>query len=50
MKEINVSKCFTIEEMVEIVTNLSDVDTALDIINEGKNKLIIRYEIKNSEI
>lgn len=26
----------TVDEMVKVVSNLSDVDTALDIINKGK--------------
>ena len=29
-------KCMTIDEMVKIVSNLSDIDTSLDIINKGK--------------
>jgi hypothetical protein len=34
-------KCYTLNEMVEIITNLSDIDTALDIINKNELNQIV---------
>jgi len=45
-----ISKCLTTKEMFEIVSNLSDIDTALDIINLTKTKNIINIEIKNDKL
>jgi hypothetical protein len=50
MEEVKVSKCFTTAEMVELVSNLSSVDTALDIINECKDKLIVKLEIVDDKL
>ena len=36
MEKLEMLKCMTVDEMVKAVSNLSDVDTALDIINKGK--------------
>jgi hypothetical protein len=36
MKTLEMLKCMTVDEMVKVVSNLSDVDMALDIINKGK--------------
>jgi len=36
MEKIEMMKCMTLNEMVKVVSNLSDVDTALDIINKAK--------------
>jgi hypothetical protein len=38
MEKIEMMKCMTLHEMVKVIINLSDVDTALDIINKGKRK------------
>jgi hypothetical protein len=38
MEDVKISKCMTTAEMIEIVSKLSPVDTALVIINECKNK------------
>lgn len=37
-------KCMTVDEMVKVVSNLSDVDTALDVINKGKRNEKIELE------
>lgn len=37
-------KCMTVDEMVKVVSNLSDVDVALDIINKGKRNEKIELE------
>ena len=50
MGEVKVSKCMTTAEMVEIVSNLSSVDTALDIINECKNKSVVKLEIVDDKL
>jgi hypothetical protein len=50
MKEVNVSKCMTTNEMVDIVSKLSSIDTALDIINDCKNKSVIKVEIVNDNL
>jgi len=50
VKEVNVSKCMTTNEMVDIVSKLSSIDTALDIINDCKNKSVIKVEIVNDNL
>ncbi len=36
MEKLEMLKCMTVDEMVKVVSNLSDVDTTLDIINKAK--------------
>lgn len=44
MEKLEMLKCMTVDEMVKMVSNLSDVDTALDIINKGKRDEKIKLE------
>jgi hypothetical protein len=44
MEKLETLKCMTVDEMVKVVSNLSDVDTALDIINKGKRDEMIKLE------
>ena len=44
MEKLEMLKCMTVDEMVKVVSNLSDVDTALDIINKGKRNEKIELE------
>jgi len=44
------SKCMTTAEMVEAVSKLSSVDTALDIINECKDKSLVKIEIVDDNL
>ncbi len=50
MEEVKVSKCMTTFEMVEVVSKLSSVDTALDIINECKDKSVVKLEIVDDNL
>lgn len=38
MEKIETMKCMTLEEVVKVIINLSDIDTSLDIINKSKRK------------
>jgi hypothetical protein len=44
MEKLEMLKCMTVDEMVKVVSNLSDVDTALDVINKGKHDEKIELE------
>ena len=50
MEEVKVSKCMTTAEMVKVVSNFSSVDTALDLINEFKDKSVVKVEILNDKL
>jgi hypothetical protein len=39
MKNIEILKCMTLDEMVKIVSDLSDMNAALDIINNEKHNI-----------
>jgi hypothetical protein len=44
MEKLKMLKCMTVDEMVKVVSNLSDVDTALDIINKGTHNEKVELE------
>ena len=46
----NISKCFNTTQMIEIVSKLSSIDTGLDIINECKNKSIIKLKFNGNQL
>lgn len=50
MREVKISKCMTTAEMVEVVSNLSSIDMTLDIINEYKDKSVVKLEIVDDKL
>jgi len=44
MEKIEMLRCMTVDDMVKTVSNLSNIDTALDIINKGKYNEKIELE------
>jgi hypothetical protein len=50
MENLEMLKCMTVDKMVKVVSNLSDVDTALDIINKIELEWAgDKLQLKNNE-